>query len=188
MSYINLSNFNEFVIKSYISEDYICIDGTCGNGHDLLKIKQQLNDTGKVFAFDIQSSALENAKKMIIDNSYSVENIEFIKDSHENLDMYVAGEIDFAIYNLGYLPGSNKSITTIWESTKISLNKILKLIKVGGLVSITAYPGHQEGYEERNELREYLLSLDNKIFNISNMRYFNQKDTAPETFIIEKRK
>ena len=52
------------------------------------------------------------------------------------------------VYNLGYLPGSDKLLTTKTSSTLLSVEKALSLIAPNGAISITCYPGHEEGKKE----------------------------------------
>lgn len=188
MSLVNLKSFNDYIMDEFLQEGYVCLDGTCGNGHDTLTMRKLVGDSGKIYSFDIQEDAINSAKELLSSKKLDCKNIEFLVDSHEKIDLYVKESIDFAIFNLGYLPGGDKALTTIWDSTRKSLEKTLEIMRKGALLSVTAYPGHEEGYLERNQLKEYLLSLNSKKYNITNLNYFNQKDTAPETFIIEKRK
>lgn len=188
MSLVNLKSFNDYIMAEFLKEGYTCLDGTCGNGHDTLTMRQIIGDSGKIFSFDIQENAINSALELIKSKNLDCKNIEFFVDSHAEIDKYINESIDFAIYNLGYLPGGDKALTTVWESTRISLEKAMNIMRKGAILSVTAYPGHEEGYHERSKLKDFLLSLDSKKYNITNLNYFNQKDTAPETFIIEKRK
>lgn len=50
----------------------------------------------------------------------------------------------YARYNLGWLPGGDKSITTKLEDTLESIEAAKRLVKHGGMISIMLYPGHAE--------------------------------------------
>lgn len=47
-------------------------------------------------------------------------------------------------YNLGWLPGGDKSITTNLEDTIASIDSAKRLIKSGGMISVMLYAGHTE--------------------------------------------
>ena len=55
------------------------IDATCGNGHDSIFLAKILLDSGKLKAFDKQSSAIEAKKKHIIKsfNKVKIKKIKF---------------------------------------------------------------------------------------------------------------
>lgn len=51
---------------------------------------------------------------------------------------------DCARYNLGWLPGGDKSITTELEDTLESIEAARRLVKSGGMISVMLYRGHAE--------------------------------------------
>lgn len=166
------------------SEDNIniAVDMTSGNGNDSKFILDKLKPK-MLYAFDIQKEAMENTKNLIGSRS----NFKFILDTHENIDKYIKEEIDLVIYNLGYLPGGDKNITTKTESTMESLKKVLTLLSHKGKVFITVYPGHEEGLAESNYLTEYLKNLDQKDFVVLKLSYQNQKNTPPYLYVLGKK-
>ena len=82
-----------------------------------------------------------------------------ILDGHENLDKYVGGNIKAAIFNLGYLPHSDKSIITKPHTTITALKKILARLTPDGRVAIVAYPGHAGGDTESHVVEEFAKNL-----------------------------
>ena len=160
----------------------IAVDMTAGNGNDSLFILDELHPK-MLFAFDIQKEAKENTEALIGNR----DNFKFILDSHVNFDKYIKDKIDLAIYNLGYLPRGDKSITTRADSTIESLEKVLNLLDKNGKVLITVYPGHKEGKEESLRVKNYLESLDQKDFVVLKMSYENQKNKPPYLFMVGKK-
>lgn len=160
----------------------IAVDMTAGNGYDSKFILDELKAT-RLYAFDIQAKAKENTQKLIGNR----ENFTFILDSHENIDKYIKEKIDLAIYNLGYLPKANKSITTKKASTINSLKKLLAILNKDGKIFISVYPGHKEGKLEADALDSYLGNLDQKLFTVLKLSYPNQKNTPPYLYIISKK-
>ena len=112
-------------------------------------------------------------------------NYKIIKDSHEFIDKYLTDKIDVALFNLGYLPFSDKEVTTTPEVTVNAINKILSLLKDDGRVYITTYISHDSG-KEIKEINQFLMNLNKKDYNVINVRIINKENTPPELFIIEK--
>jgi len=162
--------------KNLLKQEDWVIDATCGNGKDALKLAQ-LVPQGHVYALDIQEAALQNAKRLI-DHS----NISFLLQSHTELP---AGIFKLIVYNLGYLPGGNKNLTTMARTTLESLEKAAQLISIGGALSITCYPGHPEGAFEEQAVQNWVANLDSKKWLIAHHFW---KKKSPTLFFITKLK
>jgi len=161
--------------KNHLLPDSHVIDATCGNGHDTLFLAKCVPD-GFVYAIDIQEDAIAQTKKRVID----YKNSSFFKQSHENFPK-IESPIDLIVYNLGYLPGSDKSLTTLYESTKKSLQKALNLLSKRGVISIMLYPGHLEGFREKN----FLLDFAGSLINYTTTHYqWPQKEKKPSLLVI----
>ena len=163
-----------------IKNSDICVDATCGRGNDTLFLAKT---SKKVYAFDIQKEAINASKELLKD----YENVIFINDSHENVFEYVSEDINIAMFNLGYLPKGDKSITTKSPSTINSIDAILKRLAVNGIVSVVCYPGHQEGYIESKELLEYLREINQKDYDIIRYDFINQINNPPYCIVIERK-
>jgi len=48
-------------------------------------------------------------------------------------------------FNLGYLPGGDKDIITVSETTSLALEAAKRILMPGGLISIVVYVGHPGG-------------------------------------------
>ena len=80
--------------------------------------------------------------------------IKLIHSSHTTFPEEIkSGTVRLIVYNLGYLPGSDKALTTKVETTLESINHAQRLIMEGGVISVTCYPGHPEGKKEEEELQ-----------------------------------
>ena len=98
------------------------IDATCGNGKDALRLVQLVPE-GHVYALDIQETALQKARERIPNS-----NISYYLQSHATLP---EKEVKLVVYNLGYLPGGNKDLTTMTGSTLASLEQAVQRISIG---------------------------------------------------------
>ena len=87
-----------------------------------------------------------------------------IHDGHENIlndiPSDIIGNVDAAIFNLGYLPKGDKSIVTKPETTIQAIESIFKLLSTEGIIVLVIYHGHEEGQIERDELLKYLENFD----------------------------
>lgn len=161
------------------------IDATMGNGHDTQFLCEAVGPDGRVFAFDIQESAVYATETLLQKEGLS-DRAVLICCGHERLDQYVKEKVRAVVFNLGWLPGGDHSLTTRWETTKEAVCKGLELLLPGGVMVICAYPGHAEGDRERQELPVLLSSLSNKSFNVLRQVFLNAGAGAPECFVVQK--
>jgi len=173
--------FYHQLLQNCLSFDDIVIDATCGNGNDTLFLAPLVNH---VYAFDIQELAINNTYEKI--SSLGFTNVSLHQTSHENLDLVVQCPVKAVIYNLGYLPHSDKTITTNEHSTINSLQKALTLLSPQGLIIIALYIGHPGGKEESIALEDFTSQLDSKQYHVLKYQFTNKID-APFLIIIEKK-
>ena len=175
---------NDFIDK-HVKEGDIVLDCTVGNGNDTLRLSKAVGKKGKVYGFDIQQVALDTTSELLACEKL-INRVELIRDSHENIDLYIEDKLDFIIYNLGYLPKGDKSIKTKASSTIISLEKSLKMLNSNGIMLITSYIGHEGGLDEKNAIEELLLKLDQKSYNVLKYNFINQRNNPPVIYGVEK--
>ena len=89
------------------------------------------------------------------------------------------------VYNLGYLPGADKSITTVHDTTIKSLKQALDCVVEGGAIFITCYPGHAAGKIETKAVQEFCKTLDPKIWNVCTHSWLN-RNNHPELIVLQK--
>lgn len=173
----DISKIAHHIIESFLENREIAVDGTLGNGYDTDFLCENFK---KVYAFDIQQCACENYKEK------NKENVIVINDSHEKIDEYVTEKIDCIMYNLGFLPGGDKKITTKHESSLASIKKGLALLKCGGIAAICVYRGHDEGKIEEEKIIEYVKELPKNTYGVMCHEFLNRSKEAPLLLIIEK--
>lgn len=162
------------------------IDATCGNGFDTLFLCRAAGENGHVLAFDIQEQAIERTK-MLLKSNLNFLNYEIIKDSHEFISEYLTSGsgIDAAIFNLGYLPFSDKAVSTKGDVTVKSIQNLLPYLNPDGRIFITTYIAHDTG-DEIKIIYSYLSSLDKSKYNVLHVNLINKENMPPELFMIEK--
>ncbi len=176
----NVLAFVHDVIIAEVPKDKIGIDATLGNGHDTLFLSRHLKT---VFAFDIQADAIETAKQnRHLENR---DNVRLIRDSHVNMAVYVAANIGVIMFNFGYLPGGDKTITTSADTSLEAVQVALEVVDDDGLVTLVFYPGHPEGKREVTMLLPYLENLDSKTYSVMKYHTVN-RESAPFAVIIKK--
>lgn len=175
--------FVKTLLKKTISTGDTVVDATAGNGHDTLFLAQLVGSTGHVYAFDIQKEAIDATLLRLgeLQNHATV-----FQTGHESISHYVTKEISAAIFNLGYLPGSDHSIITRPKTTIEAIEGCLNLLKVGGLIVLVVYHGHEGGNLERDDLLNYVKTLSQSNFQVLKYEFINQKNNPPFVLAIEK--
>lgn len=177
-----ITELSKYILKEYIKSGDKVVDATLGNGNDAEFLAQIVGEQGRVYAFDIDSDAVEACKERL-QSKYP--QIDFILDSHENLNMHVKGTISAAIFNLGYLPGGSHETYTKADVTIKALNKALVLLKPEGVLAIASYVGHDD-FQEFNAVREFMKNLNPKAYKVIFINPENQNERAPKLFICQK--
>jgi hypothetical protein len=91
------------------------------------------------------------------------------------------------VFNLGYLPGGDHSITTTADTTLEGLRCALDIIKPGGIVTVVMYDGHEAGAEEKKAVLEWAEALDQKKYHAAYVSLLNQKNHPPEILWITRK-
>lgn len=165
---------------AFIHSEAICIDATCGNGHDTLFLAKL--GPKVLYAIDIQELAIEQAKALCAGFS-----VNFVCQSHETFPPALeANTVDLIVYNLGYLPGADKALCTVAKSSLTSIQAAMHLIRPGGLISITLYPGHTEGAKETEAVLDLVRQLPNSNWVVKHESWIN-RSFAPSLVLLQKR-
>ena len=161
------------------------VDATMGNGHDTLFLSEMVGKGGKVYAFDIQPEALASTERLL--KEYGIQDrAELILAGHERMAEFVKEPARAIVFNLGWLPGGDKRVTTHWETTERAVRAALTLLQPGGVLTVCAYPGHAAGDEERNALPGLFAALRPQDFNVLHQRFLNAGPGAPECFVAQR--
>ncbi|MEC7838837.1 MAG: class I SAM-dependent methyltransferase [Chlamydiota bacterium] len=191
--------FSLFQSHLDVSHAYICeiinvgdiaVDATCGNGHDTLFLAEWClsESSGAVYSIDIQSSAIEEAKRNTEQNIAEgiKKRIHYLQQCHSSFPTEIcSGSVKVVMYNLGYLPGGNKSLTTQVDTTIKSIRAALDLVTPGGIICVTCYPGHQEGENEEKAILKFVSELDPKQWSCCHHRWCN-RTKSPSLLLIQK--
>lgn len=159
------------------------IDATMGNGKDTAFLAELVGAEGRVYAFDVQSEAVERTRALLSERGL-LDRTRLFCAGHQLVETYVPEPVDAAVFNLGWLPGGGREVTTRVETTLAAVNACLTLLKRGGLMTICAYPGHEEGERERLALEAWARSLAPERFDALIQGYVNRPNHPPQLFCI----
>jgi predicted O-methyltransferase YrrM len=169
-----------------IKEGDTVVDATAGNGHDALYLARKVGPGGHVYAFDIQKKALAQTASLLAEANLS-NRISLIGESHTQISEHIKVPLAAAVYNLGYLPGGDHSIVTEAQTTIESIEQALTLIKPGGLITVTLYPGHLKGSREKDKLVSFCESLPPAEYTALHLEKLNRQTLPPELLVIQKK-
>jgi predicted methyltransferase len=161
------------------------VDATVGNGHDTHRLAHIVGPTGRVFGFDVQAAALATAQRRVAD----MPQVSLFLAGHEamaaHLPVDATGRLTALMFNLGYLPGTDKAIVTRPETTLAALNQALTYLAVGGQISVVLYPGHTGGAVEAAAVRSWAAHLSGTYASELHAR-LNSRHPAPELLTVER--
>ena len=183
---IDLLDLQKHFILTHLHEGDIAVDFTMGNGHDTEFLSKTVGPQGFVYAFDIQEQALASTQEHLV-RVGCPDNYQLILDSHSNVKKYVDVPFKAGMFNLGWLPGGNKSITTLRETTLPAIRDAISLMDRDAILNIAVYPGHPEGDLEGKMLEEYFETLSRFKVCVTKVKIVNSA-TSPYFFMIETKK
>ena len=180
---IDLLQLHKLFICNHLKEGDVAVDFTMGNGYDTEFLSRTVGENGRVYAFDIQSQAVASTAKNLA-AAGCPQNYTLIRDSHHNVCNYVRGPIKAGMFNLGYLPGGDKSITTMRETTLPAIEAAVSMLGANSILSVAVYPGHAEGEAEGKLVCEYLSTLDRFRYSVAQIKIINSP-TSPYFMVVE---
>ncbi|RLL46458.1 methyltransferase domain-containing protein [Oceanobacillus piezotolerans] len=175
------------LLEESVAKGETVVDATCGNGNDTLFLSEVVGEKGHVLAFDIQEQAIAVTQEAITKEGKT--NISLIHDSHANIKTYLSNEAELggAIFNLGYLPRSDKSVITKPNSTIKAMDNILSLLKKGKLLILVVYHGHEGGKKEKQAILKHVAELKQNEYSVLRYGFINQKNNPPFIIAIQKK-
>ncbi|HHY40568.1 MAG TPA: 16S rRNA (cytosine(1402)-N(4))-methyltransferase [Syntrophaceticus sp.] len=181
-----LVTWAKWFVKQQVSEGDICVDATVGNGFDTLFLAECVGPEGKVYGFDIQQSALDNTKKLLMEAGL-LDRVYLFHDSHSHLDTYLSNNtVKAVMFNLGYLPGGDHTLTTKPETTLQALKAALPLLTANGIITVVSYRGHPGAIEEYNSVKDFMSNINSKKYRVFSIDILNQEHLPPVLFVVHR--
>ena len=173
------------LLRQHLVAGNRAIDATCGNGKDTLCLARLVGETGMVWGFDIQETAIDRTAQLLTEQGV-YDRVHLVCSSHEAMAQQVESPIDAIVFNLGWLPGGNPDITTTTLTTLAALDEAKKLLAPGGILLLTCYPGHPAGRAETEQVRQYCSNIPGDSFFVWEFRQLNVSPDAPFTILIQR--
>lgn len=181
-------HFSHSLLEEILQLGDHVIDATMGNGYDTVFMAEKIGKTGHVYSFDIQKEALLSTKSKLTEQDL-LDRTSLFLQGHETLGTVVdeAQPIKAGIFNLGYLPKSDKSVITLPETTRTAMEEILKRLVPRGRMILVVYYGHEGGEKELDMVQDYCQSLPQEKYNVLKYQFINQKNNPPILYCVEKK-
>lgn len=176
---------SHFFLSERVKPGDRVVDATCGNGHDTLFLARLVGEEGKVWAFDIQETALANTRRLLLEAGCLTQ-VDLVASGHERFAEIIGEPLKAAVFNLGYLPGGDKKIITHQDASLAALEQAAGLLIPGGLIAVCIYTGHAGGAEEGDAIENWAAALPPEEFNVWLSRLINRPASAPYVLLIEK--
>lgn len=181
--------FAKNLLKKAVQPGDIVIDATVGNGYDTVFLAELIKESGHVYGFDIQEEAIFTSQQRLVKHCLS-DRATIFHSGHEHLSKLIPdiyhGKVTGAIFNLGYLPGSDKTIVTQPETTISAMQQLLEIMAPEGIIVLVIYHGHKGGAEERDSLLNYCQQIDQKTAHVLQYQFINQQNHPAFIIAIEK--
>ena len=158
---------------------------TTGNGWDSLQLSKLVGRQGKVYGFDIQEDAISSTQGLLTQVS-KYQNFKLIRDCHTRFPLHLPrslkGQIRAFTFNLGYLPGSDKSVITKTQNSLQAMKEAYSWLTKDGIISVISYRGHHGGKDEFNAITQWIQqdSIEHHRIEAS------VKENSPVFFLIRK--
>jgi len=149
---ITVTALSHSLWSSALDIDDCAIDATCGKGKDSAELADIMFSKPRhegmylkkeLVCVDIQEQAVSCTEALIRDqigNETFQKYVRVVQKSHFPLpEPQHNRKVGLICYNLGWLPGSSKKISTSMETTIKSLVDATRLVRVGGLITVVTY-------------------------------------------------
>ncbi|CAL4902322.1 unnamed protein product [Urochloa decumbens] len=181
------------VWRSIVQKGDTVVDATCGNGNDTLALLKMVADErgqGRVYGMDIQDLAIESTSsflKMAVDDYYQ-DLVKLFPVCHSRMEEIVPKDasVRLVAFNLGYLPGGDKTLITVPKTTELALQAASRILSSGGLISVLVYIGHPGGRDELDVVESFASSLPIDTWASCKLQMVN-RPVAPVLILLNKK-
>ena len=165
----------------------LAVDATAGNGHDTAFLARAVGTGGRVIALDIEPAAVTATRNRCATLGTPCEVIEA---DHAEMDRVLeqtgvrAGSVAAVVFNLGFLPGSDKQLVTRPDSTVAALAQAVEWLRPGGVVTIVCYTGHAGGPEDAAAVEAWASAQPQDRFAVARYQFLNQRHHPPHLVVV----
>lgn len=142
-------------ILEVIDSGDVVVDATVGRGFDTTFLSRKVGPAGRVIGFDVQKEALDATGRRLA--AIGAENVDLVHEGHESAGERLKQQVvKAAMFNLGFLPRSDKAVKTSQSTTIKAILGIYSRLAVGGRMTLLCYRGHEGGPEEYDAIGKWL--------------------------------
>lgn len=167
----------------------LAVDATTGNGHDTVFLAQTVGAEGHVYGFDVQETAIVRTRHRLSEAAVA-SRATLIQAGHETMDRHLPaeaqGQVGAIMFNLGYLPGSDKTRITRAATTVKALDRAAPYLKSDGVITVVQYIGHEGGREEAQAVDAWAEALDQTQYQALRYRFVNQQNDPPRLLVVSR--
>jgi len=196
-TFASLIHWAQQLLAEILQPGDLAVDLTAGKGADTRFLHRCVGGDGLVVSFDIQPQALQATEAALLEDGAFVRRIAaggevgaepgvaLVADGHQHLAGYLKTFPRGVIANLGYLPGSDRSLITRAETSCLAVREAARLLLPGGRMAIVVYPGHPGGAEEGAAVEAELGALPANLYQVLRLQLVN-RTAAPYLLLVEK--
>ncbi|MEO2018837.1 MAG: FAD-dependent oxidoreductase [Fuerstiella sp.] len=179
-----LTSLAQQAVREVLTGGETVIDATVGNGFDTCFLADTVGTAGRVIGFDVQHCAIEATTRRLDAGGFA--NVDLKQQSHAELKTAVEEETVTAVmFNLGFLPRSDKTVVTKATSSTAAIAAALEVLKPHGILTILAYRGHDGGQDEYDAVHRLLQDYAEQ-YDLQRIDSIPARQTAPVLFILRK--
>jgi hypothetical protein len=171
----------------------IVVDATIGNGVDTCELAKLVGPVGFVYGFDVQPAAIQRTTERLQAEAVPHETACcLICAGHERMSEFIEekhrGRLAAVMFNLGYLPGGEHAdVITTATTTIAALESSLAMLRLGGIVTIVLYPGHDGGDSEAEAIEAWASLLSGRDYDVISYRMLNRRSAPPYLLALVKK-
>lgn len=168
----------------------LLVDATLGNGHDAAFLLRCAPPHACLLAVDVQAGAIEAARPRLAAAREVLRRedvaVQIFCRGHEELPrIWAELPADIrqrpllgAMFNLGWLPGGDKSCLTQTPTTLAALDFLLEQLMPQGCISLHCYTGNAGGTEEETAVLRRAAALPSRRWRVAHCRDANRETGA----------
>lgn len=189
MSLDSVLNFAKRCCAQALAEGDTAVDATTGNGYDTVFLARAVGEEGHVYGFDVQERAITQTRHRLSEAGMT-SRATLIRAGHETMDHHVSaeatGRVGAIMFNLGYLPGSEKACITRATTTLKALDQATSYLKSGGVITVVQYVGHEGGRDEAQAVDAWAEALDQAQYQALRYQFVNQRNAPPRLLVVRR--
>ena len=183
----SLTQLAHNIVRRIVRPGDTAIDATAGNGNDTQLLANLTGPSGRTIAIDLQQLAIDATTARIEKAGLTAE--YWLADHASELAQLKSSGVSARVimFNLGYLPGSDKQIVTTRPSTIAAIQFASEMLLPGGAVTIIAYRGHAGGVEEATAVEQLIAELPIDEYETSRIEGDSDNPASPVLFVARRR-